>query len=333
MAPVADGLNFALRRTSPCDVCPSQRRNAVVSPLTKAAVALEVRDLQDDLSAAGASSLRGWMSHHRTTSKGTSSRAPTPCKRSLQFSPAALPVTALASVQGSGNTWMRHLLQQLTGIYTGSIYDRRGDPELWAKGFYGEGVINGKVIAIKTHGLPTTRTTYHRAIVVIRNPFDAMFADFNRRASHSHTGVAPVTAYFEYWSTFSKEYADRWAKFHAAWLKFKGPLLVLSFDDLVHSLQSEVEKLADFLKHPSLAMDIRCALADSEGVAKRSRQFPIEKRDVFSKNLTRHINGKIGEVMQLVSPRFPELSQAIGGWRRNHTGEDLHWVKLPGNIS
>ena len=38
-----------------------------------------------------------------------------PCNRSLTFAPVPLPVTALASVQGSGNTWLRHLLQQLTG--------------------------------------------------------------------------------------------------------------------------------------------------------------------------------------------------------------------------
>ena len=32
------------------------------------------------------------------------------------------PVTALVSFPGSGNTWLRYLLEQATGIYTGSIY-------------------------------------------------------------------------------------------------------------------------------------------------------------------------------------------------------------------
>ena len=31
-------------------------------------------------------------------------------------------IIALASYPGSGNTWLRHLLQQATGIITGSIY-------------------------------------------------------------------------------------------------------------------------------------------------------------------------------------------------------------------
>ena len=37
--------------------------------------------------------------------------------REVQFSKTALPLTYLASVQGSGNTWVRHLLQQTTGEY------------------------------------------------------------------------------------------------------------------------------------------------------------------------------------------------------------------------
>lgn len=35
-------------------------------------------------------------------------------------------LVALASYPGSGNTWLRHLLEHSTGIYTGSVYsDRR----------------------------------------------------------------------------------------------------------------------------------------------------------------------------------------------------------------
>ena len=35
----------------------------------------------------------------------------------LSMSSAALPLTALASVKGSGNTWTRHIIQQITGIH------------------------------------------------------------------------------------------------------------------------------------------------------------------------------------------------------------------------
>ena len=37
------------------------------------------------------------------------------------------PVTALASFPGSGNTWARYLIQQVSGYATGAIYN---DPSL-----------------------------------------------------------------------------------------------------------------------------------------------------------------------------------------------------------
>ena len=58
------------------------------------------------------------------------------------------PVTALASFPGSGNTWVRYLLQQLTGTLTGSVYY---DPHLVRNGFYGENHRGGDVVAVKTH--------------------------------------------------------------------------------------------------------------------------------------------------------------------------------------
>ena len=57
--------------------------------------------------------------------------------RPLEFRAAIHPhedVVALASFPGSGNTWLRYLLQQATGILTGSIYM---DKELYKHGFPG----------------------------------------------------------------------------------------------------------------------------------------------------------------------------------------------------
>ncbi len=38
---------------------------------------------------------------------------------------------SLASYPGSGNTWIRGIIERLTGIFTGSLYD---DEQLYAKG-------------------------------------------------------------------------------------------------------------------------------------------------------------------------------------------------------
>ena len=47
---------------------------------------------------------------HAASLKATSAKCP-----DLHYSPKTLPLTALVSSPGSGNTWMRHLLQQATG--------------------------------------------------------------------------------------------------------------------------------------------------------------------------------------------------------------------------
>ena len=59
-----------------------------------------------------------------------------------------LPV-ALASFPGSGNTWVRGLLEQTTGICTGSVYC---DTSLRRSGgFIGESIRSGAVLVTKTH--------------------------------------------------------------------------------------------------------------------------------------------------------------------------------------
>ena len=34
-----------------------------------------------------------------------------------------LPITGLVSFPGSGNTWIRYLIESVTGIFTGSVYE------------------------------------------------------------------------------------------------------------------------------------------------------------------------------------------------------------------
>ena len=66
---------------------------------------------------------------------------------------AAIPqrdsIVALASFPGSGNTWLRYLLQQATGIITGSVYK---DHALLRNGFPGKFVINQEMIT--SHSIP-----------------------------------------------------------------------------------------------------------------------------------------------------------------------------------
>merc|ERR1719295_2162587 len=63
-------------------------------------------------------------------------------------------LVALASIPSSGNTWVRSIIEEATGVFTGSMYE---DKSLADKGFYGELLPwnSGSTLVIKTHGFTT----------------------------------------------------------------------------------------------------------------------------------------------------------------------------------
>ena len=65
------------------------------------------------------------------------------------------------------------------GVSTGSAYK---DTALLKNGFPAESVSNGSVIAVKTHEWgKVTRERFDTAILLVRDPFDSILAEFNRR--------------------------------------------------------------------------------------------------------------------------------------------------------
>jgi hypothetical protein len=114
---------------------------------------------------------------------------------------------ALASFPGSGNTWLRFLIEQGSRIYTGSVYH---DKDLNAT-YPGEGLEDAQLIAVKTHYPCPNCWTYQKcpvcaggnpvtapmtgpvvdadaAVFMLRSPFDALLAEFNRIKTGKHAG-------------------------------------------------------------------------------------------------------------------------------------------------
>lgn len=105
---------------------------------------------------------------------------------------AAKPIAALASFPGSGNTWLRYLLQQATGILTGSVYKDYG---LLKSGFPAESISNSSVLMVKTHEWGTHGwEKFGKAVLLIRDPAKAILAEFNRQ-SGGHVGFASPDRY------------------------------------------------------------------------------------------------------------------------------------------
>ena len=117
-----------------------------------------------------------------------------------------LPV-ALASTSGSGNTWIRGLLEKATGICTGFLYC---DYAMRREGFIGEAIKSGNALVVKTHTVsPKWHKTkqkhtlsddpyYGAAVYILRNPYKSMIAEWNRKVTYdmlrlpnneSHTNV------------------------------------------------------------------------------------------------------------------------------------------------
>ena len=87
------------------------------------------------------------------------------------------------------------MIEDLTGYYTGSVYN---EEKLYRSGFTGEydHASSGRTIAVKTHGVANMEYS-EGIILLVRNPYDAILADFNRQASGSHTGSASINDFAE----------------------------------------------------------------------------------------------------------------------------------------
>ena len=191
-----------------------------------------------------------------------------------QFSPNPLPSTALASFPGCGNTWSRHLIQQLSGIWTGSLYS---DKDLLQGGFSGEGVSNHSVIVTKTHWpyvKPNASSVEHypRTVLVIRSPQHCLLAEYHRRHSHDHTGLAPAHLFNDTkWDYFVRAQVKFWFWFYETWLKKNTCTLVLDYHRLQADLAAELRQLASFLgiKGNHVEDNIKCILKHSQGKFRR----------------------------------------------------------------
>ena len=118
-------------------------------------------------------------------------------------------IVALASFPGSGNTWVRTLLEKATGVCSGSY---TCDMSLRYAGFTGEGIQSPNVVVVKTHqaaphwGDGRSSLKFSSAIVIVRNPLDALVSDWNRYVANGfqvktvHLGTHTQKAGKEYFS-------------------------------------------------------------------------------------------------------------------------------------
>ncbi|ELU11434.1 hypothetical protein CAPTEDRAFT_193836 [Capitella teleta] len=214
-----------------------------------------------------------------------------------------LPLTALASYPGSGNTWTRHLIELSTGFYTGSIYKDK----VLKVSFPGEGEQSGSVITVKTHWPWVTkkldRVEYERVVLIIRTPLDAMKAEFKRTSKRSHVGqVQSINE--TVWEEFVERETPKYQRFHDFWFdiseKKSLDLFVLFYDDLRENSAQALINLAHFLGISDIRDQLPCIQANMEGSFHRKAPGTAEVADPFGA-LDETLSKGIDKIAQIVN--------------------------------
>ncbi|XP_071439071.1 WSCD family member AAEL009094-like [Hetaerina americana] len=253
----------------------------------------------------------------------------------------SLPMTALVSFPGSGNTWVRYLLETSSGIFTGSVYT---DRQLISKGFYGEAVPAdcGCTAVQKTHGFALAGRVpagavqraaevalfRGRAVLLLRNPYEALLS-YRNFLYAGHTGFAPHDRFRgPEWERFASRLAVVWRELAATWINvsrsdvpgysesmgLRPAATVLHFERLRLDPGGSLRRLLTFLRLPRDPERIACALSHLDGPFRRPLRSPqralFQIRDPFSADLHRILDAAIADVDHMLIKR---------GWGRAPT--------------
>ncbi|XP_056140795.1 sialate:O-sulfotransferase 1 isoform X5 [Lampris incognitus] len=191
------------------------------------------------------------------------------CKERMFLPQRSDPLVALSSFPGAGNTWVRHLIELVTGCYTGSFYF---DGTLYNRGFKGEKDYwkSGRSICVKTHESGQKEIEmFDAAILLIRNPYRSLMAEFNRKCA-GHLGHATDAQWkSKEWPDFVASYAPWWASHALSWLKFGRRLLVVHYEELQKALFPQLRRITSFLNVTVTEERLLCAQTNQDGHFKR----------------------------------------------------------------
>uniref|UniRef100_A0A1A8KUD2 WSC domain containing 1 n=1 Tax=Nothobranchius kuhntae TaxID=321403 RepID=A0A1A8KUD2_NOTKU len=231
------------------------------------------------------------------------------CKERMFLPQRSASLVALSSFPGAGNTWVRHLIELVTGFYTGSFYF---DGTLYNRGFKGEKDYwkSGRSICVKTHESGQRDIQmFDSAILLIRNPYRSLMAEFNRKCA-GHLGHATDAQWSsKEWPEFVSSYAPWWASHTLGWLKFGRRLLVVHYEELQRTLLPQLRLIAAFLNVSITEERLLCAQSNQDGHFRRSgAQQP--STDPFTPDMRQMIDSFILSVDQVLQSRnFSGLPQ------------------------
>ena len=188
-----------------------------------------------------------------------------PCSHltSVRLLPKSLPVRALVSYPGSGNTWMRDLIEAATGLHTGNErdWDLRDNKD-WSLIQSKNDHQPGADLLVKSHHMRFSRQGRRQvtseedfdwrldniryfggeAVMLVRNPWDALRSSWNHLQEKTDLDVG--SAEFQ---RFAVEEIKKWRDIAVDWLATSPKLLVVHYEHLREDPERELRRVVSFL--------------------------------------------------------------------------------------
>lgn len=217
----------------------------------------------------------------------------------------------LLSLPGSGNTWVRLLIELSTGYYTGAIYDDLSlQPTL-----KGEKTCGRRTVAVKAHPLDVeviphlqeikipghkykkkcskgSITGFKRVILLVREPYASILADSQQGLTLNHTGALTKEQFAvnnQSWRELSMRQSyrifnnSRNVLFPLMDSFNKQDILIIRYENLVNPTTriQEMHKVLAFVEFPVVPRRIECAFEMSDADRAIHREKKITLNDTF----------------------------------------------------
>lgn len=161
----------------------------------------------------------------------------------------------MVSFPRSGNTLLRAYLEKIMGLTSGSDCDitKKLNKDLMLMGLAGEGLVDKRVMVVKTHypeRYGKTKFYAERAILLVRNPMDCITSLFNMVCTGSHNRSIIDSDFQKFpnlWSEFIQQDITVWKDFHDFWLNAKIPVHIIRYEDIVANPEPTLKSLLEFI--------------------------------------------------------------------------------------
>jgi hypothetical protein len=230
---------------------------------------------------------------------------------------------ALASFPGSGATWLRYLVEQVTGIFSGSEVC---DASLKRVGYFGEGVHTSDVAIVRVGRLPcnfsdySNCTKFNKVVILLRNPYSAILSEYNRMITHSHVEKLPLEHYRANFSTWNKTVyylMDAWRASTEAWLTDEEVPMkcIVEYNALKRDIPSELQRVVKFINLPLAVERLSCIKGPLFSPFRlQSVDQYLAKANPYTRAHSLHLNSMIRSLSTL----FEQYNVPYYTWFRFH---------------